>query len=329
MHLQNLYHGNMKIAKILKELPIFLFTFFLLNPFFISTLKGEHLFAFKYFFWIPADSYVIPCDLYIVLGVACAITAITSINMPKIAKNCIKSLWYLLLVFSFVIRKFLLYEFGMDYSPAVFSLISETNPAESSGFLNTFVFSSIGLRYFAMLCVLPLVIFMTERLWAKLIVRTKLQIKGIYIYCLCGYAGIMLVLNLFHIGLLNGYSGQNSLTGICFAYQHFLRDKASSHHFLTNMQSYDKEFVATRNKDSLNIILVVGESFIKSHAQVYGYSLPTTPYLQKEKTSGNLFIFNDCISLFNKTTPSLQNAFCLNVLNGGVNGTSHATGHCS
>ena len=72
----------MKIAKILKEFPIFFFTFFLLNPFFISTLRGEHIFAFKYFFQITTGTYVIPCDLYIVLGIAFAMMAITSIKMP-------------------------------------------------------------------------------------------------------------------------------------------------------------------------------------------------------------------------------------------------------
>lgn len=319
----------MKIAKILKEFPIFFFTFFLLNPFFISTLRGEHIFAFKYFFQITTGTYVIPCDLYIVLGIAFAMMAITSIKMPVRVKYSIKTLWYLLLTFSFVVRKFLLYEFGMDYSPAVFSLISETNSTESSGFLNTFVFSTAGLRYIAIFCVLPLVILVTEIIWKKLIVRTKLQIKGIYLYCFGGFASIMLVLNLLNISSLNGYSGQNSFTGIYFAYQHFLKDKETSHQFLTNMKFYNKENITTTNKDSLNIILVFGESFIKSHAQVYGYSLPTMPYMQKEKEAGNLFVFNDCISLFNKTTPSLQNAFCLNVLNGGVNGTSHIIGHCS
>lgn len=307
----------MKIAKILKEFPIFFFTFFLLNPFFISTLRGEYIFAFKYFFQITTGTYVIPCDLYIVLCIAFAMMAITSLKMPIGVKFSIKTLWYFLLIFTFVVRKFLLYEFGMDYSPAVFCLISETNTTESSGFLNTFVFSSIGLRYIAMFCVLPFVIFIVERYWSKLIKRTNLQVKGIYVYCLGGFACIMLVLNIIHINSLNGYSGQNSLTGIYFAYLHFQKDKVSSHQFLTNMYSYNNEKAITKNKDSLNIVFVVGESFIKSHAQIYGYSLPTTPYLEKEKMAGNLFAFKDCISLFNKTTPSLQNAFSLNVLNGG------------
>ena len=35
--------------------------------------------------------------------------------------------------------------------------------------------------------------------------------------------------------------------------------------------------------DSLNIIFVVGESYIKSHAGIYGYPLPTTPNMVNEQ----------------------------------------------
>lgn len=132
---------------------------------------------------------------------------------------------------------------------------------------------------------------------------------------------------------LMGYSGQNTIIGLYSAYNSYSKDKLSSHRFLTDMVSYDKSPIKNINNDSLNIVFVIGESFIKSHAQIYGYPLPTTPYLQKEYDSGNLYVFQDLISLFSKTTPSLQNAFCLNVLNGGGakwrNGMRVAIGLCS
>ena len=48
--------------------------------------------------------------------------------------------------------------------------------------------------------------------------------------------------------------------------------------------------------DSLHVILVIGESYIESHAQIYGYYLPTTPYMMQEKESGRLITFNNVVT---------------------------------
>ena len=309
----------MKIAKLFKEFPIFFFTFILMNPLLMSALRGEKVSAFKYFFQIASDDFhVIPCDLYIVIGISVLAMVLFSIKMPSNVSCFLKCFWYVVLAFSFVLRKFLLYEFGMDISPAVFSLVAETNSTESKGFIETFVLSFIGLRYFVGLLVLLFSIWFVERLWRKILPKSHFYIKRVFICCVGGFLGLMFVLNMMQINFLQGRSGQNTFSGLIFAYLKYSKDKTSSHQFIADMKSYNTQSVIIKNKDSLNIVFVVGESFIKSHAQVYGYPLPTMPNMQKEANAGNLFVFQDLISLFNKTTPSLQNAFCLNVLNGGA-----------
>lgn len=67
--------------------------------------------------------------------------------------------------------------------------------------------------------------------------------------------------------------------------------------------------------DSLNVIYVIGESYIKHHSQLYGYDLPTTPLLQKEKDNGNLFIFKNVITPYNYTSLALKNTFSINSFN--------------
>ena len=66
------------------------------------------------------------------------------------------------------------------------------------------------------------------------------------------------------------------------------------------------------NSDSLSVVLVIGESYIKHHAQVYGYPLNTTPRLAREKNSGNLFVFNDIVSPYTSTSLTLRNLFSTN-----------------
>lgn len=64
--------------------------------------------------------------------------------------------------------------------------------------------------------------------------------------------------------------------------------------------------------DDFNIVVIIGESYIRKHTQIYGYYLPTTPYLQSEKDNGNLVTFSDVISPANYTTISLRNVMNLN-----------------
>lgn len=58
--------------------------------------------------------------------------------------------------------------------------------------------------------------------------------------------------------------------------------------------------------DSLNVVYVIGESYIKCHSQLYGYYLPTTPNLYQEKKKGNLFVFDNVVSPFNRTTLTMK-----------------------
>ena len=66
--------------------------------------------------------------------------------------------------------------------------------------------------------------------------------------------------------------------------------------------------------DSLNVVYVIGESYIKCHSQLYGYYLPTTPNLYQEKKKGNLFVFDNVVSPFNRTTLTMKNTLCCNSL---------------
>lgn len=66
-----------------------------------------------------------------------------------------------------------------------------------------------------------------------------------------------------------------------------------------------------------DIVLVVGESFIRQHSSVYGYYLPTNPRLEAEADSGRLVAFADMLSPANFTYTSLRNLFNMNDLSAG------------
>lgn len=71
---------------------------------------------------------------------------------------------------------------------------------------------------------------------------------------------------------------------------------------------------STRN---FNVVVVIGESFIRKHTPLYGYRLPTTPNMMKEKEAGRLLVFDDVMTTANFTTQSIQNLMHTNNLADG------------
>lgn len=69
---------------------------------------------------------------------------------------------------------------------------------------------------------------------------------------------------------------------------------------------------ATSKADSLGIVFVLGESFIRSHSQLYGYKLSTTPKQLKEYNDGNIAVFKDISTVAKFTDIVVSNVFCLN-----------------
>lgn len=62
---------------------------------------------------------------------------------------------------------------------------------------------------------------------------------------------------------------------------------------------------------SPEIVLILGESYDKHHAALYGYPLPTTPRLLRERSAGRLFPFTDVVSPANLTVSVMQSLFTM------------------
>lgn len=76
-------------------------------------------------------------------------------------------------------------------------------------------------------------------------------------------------------------------------------------------------FFDSAENDSLNLIFVIGESYIRAHSPLYGYPLQTTPNLCREKEEGRLFVFTDAVSPYNLTTNAVRNIISCNSMGKG------------
>lgn len=60
-----------------------------------------------------------------------------------------------------------------------------------------------------------------------------------------------------------------------------------------------------------DIVLIIGESYNRSHSQLYGYPLPTTPYQNTLYKTGKLVPFTNVITSWNMTCESFEDMFSL------------------
>lgn len=66
------------------------------------------------------------------------------------------------------------------------------------------------------------------------------------------------------------------------------------------------------DNDSLVVVFVLGESYMKSHSGLYEYERNTTPLLNKEKEMGKLYAFDDVVAPFTLTTDAVKTLFFTN-----------------
>ncbi|MCQ2288506.1 MAG: phosphoethanolamine transferase [Muribaculaceae bacterium] len=73
-----------------------------------------------------------------------------------------------------------------------------------------------------------------------------------------------------------------------------------------------KPIESQQSNDSLNVVVVIGESFIKWHSPLYGYKLNTTPNMLNEASHGNLIAFDHVYSPASQTSLAIKNILSCN-----------------
>ena len=297
------------------ELPLFVISFVLLNPMWFSVLKKDLLEGALLLFMTDK---IVTCDLYatllfswIISGSVVAVAKL-SYKSAKILKTVI----YICLVISFLVRKFLLWEFDMDYGPQVLSLVQETNIQESQGFIQTFLLCNKGLMYLGVLFFVIAVIVLIEWIFRRYLIK-RIDTKFVRLPMTMFFFLLLplCVKSMSNYETLKTYSGENTITGIMAAWGILQETKQETSDFIETVEQMSRiSELASCKEQGLDIVFVLGESFIKKHASIYQYDLCTMPHMEQEIQQGNLYLLNDVISPFARTTPSFKNIMSLNNL---------------
>ncbi len=221
-------------------------------------------------------------------------------------------------------------------NPITFMLVLETNLAEVGGFIKTYLMTSDGLFAMAFtLCVIGGCYLLDRK---RDVVKNKLIRLPIIFKCCFG--SFMLI---FFVGGLFSFRYYDSLAH-CKTVEDIDRWSSKNLQYadrITNLfycynyvkvygQIMPKTVQITRDaiksrpqfkwyNDSVNVVLVIGESFIKSHSSIYGYPLKTNPILGNELKDGRLFAFSDVISPYMLTFEAIRNIMSMNSIGDGEN----------
>jgi heptose-I-phosphate ethanolaminephosphotransferase len=244
----------------------------------------------------------------------------------------VKVLAYVIIYVLFTTEITLEWIFGMNISPSVITLLVETNARESEEFLESML--DKPQLWQVPLCVVCMAILnvMAEKNRLRINEwiqghRTILVLKTIATILLVG--GIVFsyhYVKLFMCDEMNEVDEWRShmrnpddlVTKVVVSFYDMSIAEKEMSRVITLAESLPHfSHPRTPQDDSLNLIVVIGESYIREHAALYGYPLQTTPFLSREQHEGRLFVFTDMVSPYNQTTRVIRNLLSCNSLSDG------------
>lgn len=265
-------------------------------------------------------------------AVAYALTLTLHLLKKRWARITFKTLCYSVLLTLEAVYIFLMLNFDMPLGPRVLVLLAETNQKETSEFIGTYFLTSKSLWAYVIVVAIIATVALLEwkrkafntlastkvAKWAITLMVLPLMLWGAYqshnyvTLAMCKHSKQLnqWVQN-FGIDVLDHLS--TSFYSACYVRV----SDADLDQAVTVAHAVARSSASTSEPDSLNVVMVLGESYIKSHAGIYGYELNTTPYLTQEQRRGNLVVFTDMVTPYNATSQVQKNFFSLNDLSAG------------
>lgn len=272
--------------------------------------------------WSSVTKNPIPRWMLIFLH-AYMLAAVVTFSKSKV----VKALAYIVIYVLFTTEIILEWVFGMNISPNVIMLFVETNARESKEFLESML--DKPQLWQVPLCVAGMIVLniiveknrLRVNQWCKGPKTTKV-LRGIAIILLVG--GVIFSYNyvkLFLCDEMNEVDEWRShmrnpddlVTKVVVSfYDMSIAEKEMSR--VITLAEQVEALPQSASNDSLNVIIVIGESYIREHAALYSYPLQTTPFLSHEQKEGRLFVFTDMVSPYNQTTRVIRNLLSCNSL---------------
>ena len=274
---------------------------------------------FNFFSWI--------FDLYLL----CLIITI----LPQKIRKWGRFISAFVLYFLSIINSFCVYKFYSKIGTEILNVVLETNPRESSEFIDKYINLEIlqsGVSHILILLVIHILFtfsFSHFKEWLsykwekchfpiiKILLKSAMVLLILTSSFICTQSRIrviqlLMVSNVEDVdNYTNNFSENTPFNNLLFSLK--MRQLANSGlRVLADTQ--EKVEIDSCAYTSDHIVLIIGESYIKDHAQLYGYSKETTPLQMKRQhrdEQGCLVAFTDVVTPSNLTSIVFKNSFSL------------------
>lgn len=309
-------------APIRHESVFFVFFFLLMGK---SALNG----LFKTVLgWQESDG------IWINIGEAFLIAYLFTYIINSFSRRWVKVTGYALFFALFFFREFIRTVFVIDISPNVLTLMLETNSSESAEFFRYYVWSAATLKPLLLTVMLALLAWVFEKWSGKMntvFMRFVPHLRYLYgatrqTLSVLTALGLLwgLLASVSYIRMLRcsdldelsqwdyeeaTYAGPFTKLASSFYALHLASEEMEE--FVRHTQEMAAKQQSACN-DSLNLIVVIGESYIKNHSSLYGYPLKTCPWQEAARDSGNLIVFNQARTTSNMTSEAMKDILSTN-----------------
>lgn len=262
--------------------------------------------------------------------------------LPAKAERIVRRIFYTIAYLLAVVDVYCFVKFDTTITPTMLLLIGETNKGEASEFLKSYLSmdlltSRLGRVLLVMLAHIAwaVVWHCRKSLAEAMRKRWNFEFSPYYINRLHPLAGIAL-LAIFIYSAVECFGNKAALCRLMSydnigdveheltekdraeLYQPLYRlvfsiysNRLASKQVATLIENVDKATVDSCSFRSKNIVLIIGESFNRHHASLYGYGKKTTPRQERRAHDGSLVPFSDVVAPWNLTSFVFKHLFSL------------------
>ncbi|MDE6561281.1 MAG: phosphoethanolamine transferase [Muribaculaceae bacterium] len=238
-----------------------------------------------------------------VVGLAC-VSFLKSTILTAIYAFCCRNVWLrtgaILLIAAFMLLSllnggcWLFYGFGI--SRKLFNIMAETNPAEIGEFMPELADKMLSMMQSIWLWVF-IVTFAAAWKWLPMVQKKWLM----------GCIGIPSGLGLVYLAYVFTTTDVGRTDHSVFARSYrcvakYMKDRKVISELQSKKRPLPYPESLTSSRAAGRIVVVIGESASRDHLSIYGYPLPTTPYL--DSISEGLYVFDDAVA---SSTSTAQN----------------------
>ena len=252
-----------------------------------------------------------------------AMPALMAWGCCMIKSSFIRYIIYFTTIILFAVNIFLTLNFNTMISPWILLLIHETNSNETSEFFSAYAFSSASIITYVLTLLMVLSILIIEKFSNKIEIKIpRFTLLPFITWLAVGVYQLILMIQMLtlttQMELQSWYDGkafyciENTPANLLYSFYHL---HVTSHENDKAWEISEKVFqsaISRNEKDTIDVVLIIGESYNKYHSSLYGYYLNTTPALCEQQQRGNLFVFTDAISPYNMTTLAVKNMLSTN-----------------